>query len=547
MLRHFFISLCVTLCLIPALPAQDRFLGKTAENWSVQLRSSADAKQRRSAAFALGKMGPRASFTLGGMKAVYLAEKDGKVREAIVYALGEICREGAGEDLGLDKLCIAALTDSDNPYLRRSAACTLGVLKPRTDEMREALSLAVTDKEAFVRQNAAASLARFGEAAIPALQRALRDSDSLVKRDAAGAFMYVTNDASKVRAVLKDLLPLCKDVNSEVRRAALNVLARIVDSSDREAIDALKGALDDQDIENRRNAAMAISNIGGEGTAAAVPVLLEAAKNGDESLRPQAVLAIRNIGPSAASALPELLRFLQSEKDPKMREYAAMAIGGVGAGAERAVPLLLEKIQDATENRDVRVECAMALARIGKVQSAKDIAPKLLDVLGDTKHDVKVRERLIWALRIHGADLRNMTGAKDTFAKVLKESLTEQNKMLRYDCAYMLGMIWQSQAPDHTLDILHDFLHDSTIKIFVGTDSTVGPGGAEIKGGKEKVEERGQGDGRIMAADALQMMGPARYAGRADIMKQLRVLSADTKLDEPLRKKVIALHNAGGQ
>ncbi len=546
MRRHLLISFCVAAFLAPCLPAQDRFLGKTAENWSVQLRTHADAKQRRSAAFALGKMGPKAAFTLGGLKAKYVEEQDPKVREAIVFALGEICREGAGEDLGLDKLCISALAEKDNAYLRRSAAQTLGVLKPRTDEMREALAAAIGDKEPVVRQNAAFSLSRFGDPAIPAIQRALRDSDSLVKRDAASALMYVTTDASKVRAALKDLLPLCKDTNSEVRRAALNVLARIVDSSDREAIAFLQAMLDDQDIENRRNAALALSNIGGEGTAAAVPVLLEAVKNGDEDLRPQAVLALRNIGPAAASAVPELIRLLQTDKEAKIREYASRAIGGIGAAAERAVPVLLEKIQDVAEDRTVRVECAMALHGIGKVASAKGIAPKLLDLLANNQQDVKVRERLIWALRIHGGDLRSMTGAKEAFANVLKEPLTNDNKMLRYDCAYMLGMVWQSMAPEHALDVLHDFLHDSTIKIYVGTDSTVGSSGVEIKGGKEKVGERGQGDGRIMATNALTMMGAARYGGRADIMKQLRVLAADTNLDPALRKQAVELHNKGG-
>ncbi|MSQ96627.1 MAG: HEAT repeat domain-containing protein [Gemmataceae bacterium] len=550
MIRHILLSLCVTVCLVPALPAQDktpRFLSKTAKQWSVQLRTSQDLKQQRGAAFALGKMGPRADFTLGGMKAVYVDVKDAKVREAIVFAMGEICREGAGAELGLDKLCISALTETD-AHLRRSAAYTLGILKPRTEEMREALdSVVKNDKEAIVRQNAAYSLARFGEAALPGLQHALRDTDAMVKRDAASGLMY-TKDASKVRTVLKDLHPLCKDPNSEVRRAALNVLVQIVESGDKEVIPSLLSALEDLDLENRRNAALALSNIGGADTAAAVPILLEAAKNGDKDLRPQAVLAFRNIGPAAAPAVPELIRFLQSDKDAKVREYAALAIGGIGSAAERAVPTLVEKIQDAIESHDVRVECAMALARIGKVSLAKDVAPKLLDVLGDTKHDVKVRERLIWALRIHGADLRNLTGAKETFARILKEPRTNDNKMLRYDCAYMLGMIWQSQAPDHTLDVLYDFLHDSTIKIFVGTDSTVVAKGIETpKVGTAKVSERGQGDGRIMAADALQMMGPARYADRADIMKQLRALSGDANLYEPLRKKVVALHDAGGK
>ena len=150
-MRHFLLSLCVTACLgVSALPAQEKkFLGKTAESWSFLLRdANSDAKTRRNAAFALGKMGPAVSGRLGGMKAVYLKEPDVKVREAIVFAMASICSEGAGEDLGLDKLFIGALTEAD-PHLRRSAAYALGSLKPRTDEMRDALDNAIkNDKRA---------------------------------------------------------------------------------------------------------------------------------------------------------------------------------------------------------------------------------------------------------------------------------------------------------------------------------------------------------------------------------------------------------------
>ena len=137
-----------------------------------------------------------------------------------------------------------------------------------------------------------------------------------------------------------------------------------------------------------------------------------------------------------------------------------------------------------------------------------------------------------------------MNGTKDTFVRVLKEPLNNQNRMLRYDSAYMLGMIWQQQAPDATLDVLAEFLKDGTIQVFDKTVSGVGGGGNEIVGGGATVKERGQGDGRIMAVDALLMMGPTRYAGRPDIMNQLRVLAADKLTYEPLQKKSAQLLKA---
>ena len=40
----------------------------------------------------------------------------------------------------------------------------------------------------------------------------------------------------------------------------------------------------------------------------------------------------------------------------------------------------------------------------------------------------------------------------------------------------------------------------------------------------------------VVAVDALQMMGPGRYAGRPAILRELRTLAAESKY-EPLRKK----------
>lgn len=546
MIRHLLLPLGAALVLAVApLQAQEKaFLGKTAGEWASQLKSSGDAKQRRNAAFALGKMGTRAFPVLPMMKAAIGAEKDPKVREALLFAMGEICRAAAGarNDVELEQIFLGAVKDAD-AQVRRSAAFALGCLNNKSAETRQALETALDDREAIVRQNAAWALGQFGLDALPALKKALRDADSFVKRDAASALLQM-NDADKVHELLKDLLPLCRDTNSEVRRAALNVLVRIVEPKDREAIPPLRVAMEDRDIENRRNAALALSNIGGEETVIALPVLLEAIKNGDDDLRRQSALAIRNIGAAAAQAVPELIRLLREDQDPKMREYAAFALGGIGAKSEPAIPMLLKKIQDVSEKRAIRIECAMTLARIGPVPAANPIVPDLLALLGNPQQDGKVRERVMWALRVHGESLRAMNGTQDIFARVLKEPVGPDNRMLRYDCAYMLGMIWRKDAPAATLDVLTEFLNDDTIQIFDKTVSAVGGAGNEIKGGAGTVKDRGKGDGRIMAVDALHNMGPARYAGRLAIMKQLKVLAADNATFEPLRKKSAALIKA---
>ncbi len=533
------------LSVTPHLFAQSEFfLGKSAADWTTQLRHSENDK-RRSAAFALGKLGAGAVFAIEPMRTALAGERDAKVRDAIVFALAEICRQTKTQssDADLEATLVKALSDSD-AQVRRSAAYALGCQKPRTAQARKALDDALGDPVPAVRQNAAWALSQFGESALPSIRRALRDPDSLVKRDAAGALLMM-KDGDKVHDLLRDLLPLCRDTNSEVQRAALNVLVRIVDPKDRDAIPALRWALDTRDLENRRNAALALSNIGGEETAVAVPVLLEAARNGDAGIRHQAVIAIRNIGPAARSAVPELIRLLGDDDDATVREHAALALGGIGAAAAPALDLLVRKIDDRRENLKVRVESAMTVARIGQVEEALAHVPTLLRVLGDKTQETKLRERVMWALRVHGGGLRKMNGPLETFTNVMKEPLTGSNKMLRYDCAYMLGMIWQQQAPDSTLDVLSEFLKDGTIQIFDSTSSVVGGASAEGQTGTANVKERGAGDGRIMAVDALRMMGPTRYAPRQDIMRQLRVLATENGIYPPLQKKANDLVQAG--
>lgn len=545
MIRSILVCVSILLSIGPAFAlAQERFLGNTAEGWAQLLRNSKDMNQRRSAAFALGKMGRHAFFAVPEMKAAFPKEGNTKVKEALVFALGEICRDNPSlkNDRELEALFHAALKDGD-PLVRRSAAFALGCQRSGTDATRLALDAAQDDPMPQVRQNAAWALGQFGVAGLPSLRKALKDADSFVKRDAASSLLQIT-DGDKVHELVPELIPLCRDGNSEVRRAALNVLVRIVDSTDQAAIPALRWALDDKDLENRRNAALALSNIGGEETAVALPVLLEAALNGDPELRRQSVIAVRNIGPAAKAAVPVLARLLKNDKDQKVREYAALALGGIGRDSESAVPLLVEMIQNREEPRNTRIECAMALSRIGPVPKAIDVVPDLLQVLTDTKQDTKVRERVIWSLRVHAGNLRNMTGPLEAFSKVLKEPLGGENKMMRYDCAYMLGMIWQQQAPDTTLDVLTEYLADTTIKLYDKTTSGVGGKFSEGSSGTTTVKEEGAGDGRIMAVDALKMIGAARYSPRPELMRRLRELAGNNNTFPPLQKKAAALLQA---
>ena len=329
---------------------------------------------------------------------------------------------------------------------------------------------------------------------------------------------------------------MCDENNSEVRRAALIVLVKIVGPDDKAAAAAIRRALTDADGEVRANAALALSNIGGKEAVAAVPVLLDSLRRGDVELRRLSAAAFRNIGPDAKAAVPELVKVLL-DPDEETRTNAALALGGIGANAESAIPALVNVIANGQEKSPTRIEAAVALSRIGECPAAVKAVPTLLKVLLDPTQDSKVRERIVWSLRVHKAELRMIPGIYPTFTKVLSEARNESNRMLRYDCAYMLGVLQGTDVPPEVLSVLLEFLKDDTILIFENKKTSVGGTGQETNTGKANVKEVGKGDGRVMAVQALMQIGPGRVRARADVTTQLQALANNPMANADLRDR----------
>lgn len=531
------IILCgVALAMTAPLHAQRTFLSKDAAAWVKELAGAGEAT-RRSAAFALGKLGGEAVAALPALKHALAKDSSAKVREAAAVALGEIARGNitAAADPQLLPLLTQALKDDAWP-VRRSAAFALGCMETQAEPARELLEAALTDTSPEVRQNAAWALGRVSAASIPKLRDALRDADAFVKRDAAQS-LYLIEDPVPIRAALPELLGAVQENNSEVRRAAVRVLIRIIGPEDgKSAAVPLRAVLLDADEEIRTNGALALANIGGKDAALAVPTLVNALNRGDIELRRQAAAALRNIGPDAAQAVPDLVRTLK-ETDAELRTNAALALGGIGQPAEKAVPALVALLSNLKEKQQPRMAAAVALSGIGPVPAAIDAVPRLTQLIGNAADDATVRWRAVWALRVHNIDLRKIDGVYPALRRVLTEPKTEDNRMLRYDCAYMLGVLQRGETSKEVLDTLADFLKDDKVQIYVSTQATVQGVGQEIGVGKATVKERGKGDGRVMATQALKEIGVARIRPRADIVQQLQVLARDPGIFGELRKE----------
>ncbi len=461
------------------------------------------------------------------------------MQEAAAYALGEICsKSGVPPTPEAQNALCDALNRSPDPAVQRSAAVALGTMGRETPAILTALRGQAGNASVGVRQNVAWALGQVGNDNVGVLTKLLGDADPQVKMNAANA--VAEHDADKGRKALDALLACCNDRDGELRRAAVLALVRLVTPEDAKKAGPLIAALGDSDAEVRNNAAMALGNIGGETGKQAVPLLRGLLNTGDLEYRKKACAALKNIGTYAAEAAPDLQRALK-DRDAEMRRYAAVALGGLEVHAEKAVPDLAAMVQDAGERMEVRADAAVALSRIGPVPAAKTAAPGLLKVIEDPAAPMRVRERALWALRVHREKMVDIPGLFPAMAKLMTDAREPDAKMLRYDCAYLLGIFERDKAPKATMDVLLEFLRDDKIQIYAGTGGKVEGSSAEKTIGGAKVTEKRIGDGRVMAVQSLSQMA-STTAGRKwinetpAVMTQLRTLSQDMAIYEQLRK-----------
>jgi len=140
---------------------------------------------RRSAACALGRIGPKAAPAIPALLKLYSVVA-GDERQTVVTALGEI-RVKSPEVIGV---LAKAVTEDDSKYVRSSVAYSLGTIGVSSDEVISALLGGLRDDEKWVRHESAAALGRLGHASgqvLTALQKAFDDSDSEVSVTAVWA------------------------------------------------------------------------------------------------------------------------------------------------------------------------------------------------------------------------------------------------------------------------------------------------------------------------------------------------------------------------
>jgi len=230
--------------------------------------------------------------------------------------------------------------------------------------------------------------------------------------------------------VLQAMIGALDDEDAEIREQAANALGQLEDSR---AVEPLTAALlNDVEPAVREQAAWALGMIEDE---SAVDALAQVMNDPDEDVREQAVWALGMI--EAEAAVAPLIVAL-SDTSAEIRSQAAWSLGMIEDVA--AVDALAGALHD--EDSEVREQAAWAL---GMIEDAGAVSA-LATALNDT--EAAVREQAAWSL-----GMIEDAAAVDSLAASLAG---DSDADVREQAAWALGMIEDGRALDALLDALEN-------------------------------------------------------------------------------------------
>jgi HEAT repeat protein len=338
------------------------------------LKIARDPVIRRKAAEALGHIGPSARLALPVLAAA-LKDSDPLV---CLHAAEALLRTDPKHPTAL--AAITSVLKHPDREFRARAAETLGLLGERSQRAARDLSALVrSDPDPLVRGIAANALGRLRPeppiTAIQALAKALKDPDSGVRFWAAGALIPFDRSNRIPRPVLAEAL---KSSDTSVRTCAFLRLRW----SGEAALVALCEALKDDTLPERAEYAKMLGHLKTL-TIASFPNVLPLLWDEDREVSFLAALTLLRVDKERASApAADVLCRLFRDTDwdaggAPYPEDLIIALGSIGPRAGNALPL----VASALENPDLRIDAALALARItGKSEPSLKV---LLKVLAD--------------------------------------------------------------------------------------------------------------------------------------------------------------------
>jgi HEAT repeat protein len=202
--------------------------------------------------------------------------------------------------------------------------------------------------------------------------------------------------------------------------------------------------------------------------------LAAALKDPHAGTRAAAADALRRLGPASVEALPDLQQVLaDSAADRATRVQCVLAIGRIGPPeALTALGTMKEVLADVKAPTDVRKAVCETLGLLGK--EAAGAAPVLGQTLTASTSDVTLRRAAAVALDELGAEGRIAIPS-------LKKALKDEDKFVRCHAMHVLGQYGKELGP-HTRDVVTGLLQamdDTVLEVRVAAIETLGTLGAE--------------------------------------------------------------------
>ncbi len=280
------------------------------------------------------------------------------------------------------------------------------------------------DEDVRVQALFALSAMKPGEAAaaVSALENTLINEKAELHLRLACSALIKANEEAALRAFI-DMLEHGRTARSRgLAATALGTLGQRA----RAAVEAVRVALEDEDLRVRVRAAQALWQIERQ---VDTKLLLTLAQ-GEESGRPQFSMAVwTDLGPEAQAAVPGLLQALQSP-DETIRLCATIALRRMGQSilVKEAVRALTVTLKDGSI--PVRRGAVFALGEMGA--KAGDAVPALIEALQDIDRDIRVAA---------ASSLGNVGPAASTAVPHLGRAVKDGEVAVRRTAAYVLGRI----------------------------------------------------------------------------------------------------------
>ncbi len=260
-----------------------------------------------------------------------------------------------------------ALTDSDE-RVRSGAAASLGNLGPKAESAADGLTRACHDPSLSVAKSATSALGRIGSQGVRGLVEALKDERTEVRETAANALGEVGMEAT---SAIPALSMAANDADRGVHDAAIETLSKLGP----DGLQALALLLSSENQSAREESARLLANA----EEAATPFAGIIAKAYFTMCPEETHHACRALTHTGEAGLTPLLEAF-TKGDEKKRQRAIGCIIQFGTAASSAVPLLIPILVDEKQSEELRSACAKCLGAVGRDQrQAIDVLIGLLD------------------------------------------------------------------------------------------------------------------------------------------------------------------------